>query len=252
MGESRNELLAWINELLQLNYTKIEQLGTGAAYCQILDSIYGNIQMPKVKFNAKADYEYVANFKVLQTGFDRNKLDKMIPVDRLVKCKMQDNLEFTQWIKRHWDMYFPGGHYDAVKRRKGELGAPASGGSGGSRAPARRGPSSVGGRAPSVASRSGRISAASGRASPADHNAALVQSLTQQLNELRVNVDGLEKERDFYFQKLRDIELLVQEVVNEDPESANNQVLKEIQNILYSTEEGFDAPEGEEGEEDVY
>ena len=40
MGESRSELLAWLNELLQINYTKVEQCGTGAAYCQILDSVY--------------------------------------------------------------------------------------------------------------------------------------------------------------------------------------------------------------------
>jgi len=38
---SRTDLLAWLNELLQLNYTKVEQCGTGGAYCQILDSIYG-------------------------------------------------------------------------------------------------------------------------------------------------------------------------------------------------------------------
>ena len=41
MGESRTELLAWLNDLLQVNYTKIEQCGTGGAYCQIMDSIYG-------------------------------------------------------------------------------------------------------------------------------------------------------------------------------------------------------------------
>lgn len=29
MGESRTELLAWVNDLLQLNYTKVEQTGTG-------------------------------------------------------------------------------------------------------------------------------------------------------------------------------------------------------------------------------
>jgi hypothetical protein len=40
MGESRSDLLLWLNELLQINYTKIEQCGTGAAYCQILDSVY--------------------------------------------------------------------------------------------------------------------------------------------------------------------------------------------------------------------
>lgn len=38
---SRTDLLAWLNELLQINYTKIEQCGTGGAYCQVLDSIYG-------------------------------------------------------------------------------------------------------------------------------------------------------------------------------------------------------------------
>lgn len=41
MGESRTELLAWLNDLLQVNYTKIEQCGSGGAYCQIMDSIYG-------------------------------------------------------------------------------------------------------------------------------------------------------------------------------------------------------------------
>lgn len=41
MGESRTELIAWLNDLLQLNYTKVEQCGTGAAYAQIMDSIYG-------------------------------------------------------------------------------------------------------------------------------------------------------------------------------------------------------------------
>ena len=41
MGESRTELIGWVNELLQLNYTKVEQCGTGGAYCQIMDSIYG-------------------------------------------------------------------------------------------------------------------------------------------------------------------------------------------------------------------
>ena len=41
MGESRTELIAWLNELLQVNYTKVEQCGTGAVYIQIMDSIYG-------------------------------------------------------------------------------------------------------------------------------------------------------------------------------------------------------------------
>lgn len=49
--------------------------------------------------------------------------------------------------------------------------------------------------------------------------------------ELKFTVDGLEKERDFYFGKLRSIEVLCQE-----NESDENTVLKKILDILYATE----------------
>lgn len=41
MTASRTDLLAWLNDLLQINYTKVEQCGSGAAYCQVIDSIFG-------------------------------------------------------------------------------------------------------------------------------------------------------------------------------------------------------------------
>lgn len=107
MGESRTELLQWVNDLLQINYTKIEQMGTGGAYCQIIDSIYGSscfnivcqdivtidllyapvshsflplsgdVPMGRVKLNAKHEYEYLANFKILQNLFKAHKIDKV-------------------------------------------------------------------------------------------------------------------------------------------------------------------------------
>lgn len=125
MGESRTELLSWVNDLLNINYTKVEQAGTGkrkkerrkkknwthlprrpahsllsphpysllgSAYCQIMDSIYGNVlrgreamdfgltsvslgdvAMNKVKFDTRQEYEFVTNFKVLQNTFDKHK-----------------------------------------------------------------------------------------------------------------------------------------------------------------------------------
>lgn len=56
------------------------------------------------------------------------------------------------------------------------------------------------------------------------------------LMELKLTVDGLEKERDFYFGKLRDIELICQE-----PESENHPILSKIMDILYATEVAFHA-----------
>ena len=48
----------------------------------------------------------------------------------------------------------------------------------------------------------------------------------------------MERERDFYFSKLRDIELLIQQAIEADPELEKDEegLVKQIQGILYSTE----------------
>jgi len=55
-----------------------------------------------------------------------------------------------------------------------------------------------------------------------------------QLQESKQTIDALEKERDFYFGKLRDIEVLCQE-----HESDGNPVLQQIMDILYATEVSY-------------
>ncbi|KAK3357765.1 calponin homology domain-containing protein [Lasiosphaeria hispida] len=240
MGESRQELVQWLNSLLQLNVTKVEQCGTGAALCQVYDSIFLDVPMSRVKFNVNTEYAYIQNFKVLQNCFTKHHIEKTIPVESLVKCKMQDNLDFLQWTKRFWDQYYPGGDYDAVGRRKG--GALPPGGS----APAARAPAAAaagarrpGGTTPTTVGPRAGVKAGGGAASVA---------LVQENTTLKETVVGLERERDFYFSKLRDIELLVQQAVDEDPELEKQEdgLIKQIQTILYSTEEGFEIPEGEQ------
>ena len=63
-GESRTELLAWLNDLLQLSITKVEQAGTGSAYCQVIDSIYRDVPLSRCKFNAKSVL-FSINFYIL-------------------------------------------------------------------------------------------------------------------------------------------------------------------------------------------
>ncbi|RAO64418.1 uncharacterized protein BHQ10_000430 [Talaromyces amestolkiae] len=244
MSESRQELLAWLNNLLQLNITKVEQCGTGAAFCQIFDSIFMDVTMNRVKFNVNTEYAYLSNFKVLQNTFKRHSIDRPVPVESLVKCRMQDNLEFLQWAKKFWDQHYPGGDYDAVARRK------ASGGPATSAAPitaART--SSAGARRGTTPTGAGvRPRVAGAGAGPG------VAALNQEIAAQKEAIAGLEKERDFYFAKLRDIELLLQTAVEADPELEKDEdsLVKHIQGILYSTEEGFEIPaETEEGQEEL-
>ncbi|KAI4227443.1 MAG: hypothetical protein L6R36_002402 [Xanthoria steineri] len=202
--------------------------------------------MSRVKFNVNTEYAYLQNFKILQNCFAKHQIDRLVPVESLIKCKMQDNLEFLQWSKRFWDQYFPGGEYDAVARRKGAGAPPAaaaapapapvtSARTSGAGAAARRGTTPTTAAAPvrSV----GGISAGGG-------GAAAAAALKQELNTMKETVAGLERERDFYFSKLRDIELLLQQACDENPEleKEENGLIKQVQTILYSTEEGFEIP----------
>jgi RP/EB family microtubule-associated protein len=63
-------------------------------------------------------------------------------------------------------------------------------------------------------------------------------ALQNENSQLKETVAGLERERDFYFSKLRDIELLVQNAIELDPEIEKDEdgMVKHIQAILYSTE----------------
>ncbi|AEO69040.1 264ee372-139d-478e-bc06-9d35251f4d44 [Thermothielavioides terrestris] len=235
MGESRQELVQWLNSLLQLNITKVEQCGTGAAFCQVYDSIFLDVPMSRVKFNVNTEYAYIQNFKILQNTFTKHQIDRSIPVEALVKCKMQDNLEFLQWTKRFWDQHYPGGEYDAVGRRKGSALPPSR--------PTPRAPSGAarrpGGTTPTMGVSRAPVKPAGGAATAA---------LQQENNTLKEMVVGLERERDFYFGKLRDIELLIQQLIEEDPELEKQEdgLVVQIQNILSATEEGFEIPEPEQ------
>jgi len=156
---------------------------------------------------------------------------------------MQDNLEFLQWTKRFWDQYYPGGEYDAVGRRKGAALPPSTG-------PAPRSSSSAasrrpaGGSTPTTGPRLGVNRSAGAGAASASAVAAAKAQLEQENATLKETVVGLERERDFYFSKLRDIELLIQQAIEEDPELEKQEdgLVKQIQTILYSTEEGFEIP----------
>lgn len=58
------------------------------------------------------------------------------------------------------------------------------------------------------------------------------------IEEMRGEMDGLEKERDFYFEKLRDIEVLMQEL---EDKGQGTELSAAVFKILYATVDGFEA-----------
>jgi len=96
-------------------------MGSGAVYCQILDFMYPDkVPMQKVNFKAKTEYDFIQNFKILQQSFQKLNIKRHIEVEKLIKCRYQDNLEFIQWMKRFSDCNSNSNkEYDGASRRKG-------------------------------------------------------------------------------------------------------------------------------------
>ncbi|CAN6585182.1 unnamed protein product [Malus baccata var. baccata] len=217
----RNEILTWINNGLQLNLSRIEEAASGAVQCQMMDMTYpGVVPMHKVNFDAKTEYDMIQNYKVLQEVFNKLKIAKHLEVNRLVKGRPLDNLEFLQWLKRYCDSVNGGimnENYNPVERRskggkdrhpKGAQKISKSLQSSNLHNP---GSGDTVGLNKTSGPKQGRPYAAAGGA-----NSSEVQALSKEITDLKLSVDLLEKERDFYFAKLRDIEILCQTSELED------------------------------------
>eukprot|EP00826_Nyctotherus_ovalis_P015830 TRINITY_DN14533_c0_g1_i6.p2 TRINITY_DN14533_c0_g1~~TRINITY_DN14533_c0_g1_i6.p2 ORF type:complete len:248 (+),score=93.88 TRINITY_DN14533_c0_g1_i6:1105-1848(+) len=215
---SRTEILSWVNTLLKLDLTKIEQTCTGAVACQIMDVISpGCIAMKKVNWEANKEYEYIANYKLLQQAFLKLGLKKEIEVEKLIKGKYQDNLEFMQWLKRYYDIRSNGtASYNPVTRRKS------------SAAPVQRRPKTVA----KSAKENKAVLKTGGEKESAKKEASREEELGRQVEVLSASNKTLQKERDFYFSKLRDLEILMHFYEKEKIPLVEN-----IEKILYATED---------------
>merc|ERR1712037_1083180 len=200
----------------------------------------GSIRLKMVKYNAKHEHEFVNNFKSLQNAFKKMGVDKVISVERLVKGRFQDNFEFVQWFKKFFDANYQGEPYDPVSARANAGVAPAA-------------------RVPAAPRTPASSRPAAGGGGDSKRLQAQVDDLNNQLATMKDSLESLEKERDFYFEKLRDIELMCNNVCGEeatvevDPESETYKVTKKILDVLYATADGFEVPEeGAEEEQDEY
>ncbi|XP_033644589.1 microtubule-associated protein RP/EB family member 1-like isoform X1 [Asterias rubens] len=256
---SRNVMLQWVNTSIVLNYSKIEELCTGAAYAQFLDLLFpdANISLKKISFTAKLEHQYIANWKIVQSSFKKIGIDKIIPVDKLIKGRFQDNFEFVQWFKKFFDANYGGQEYDAVAARHGQA---TTGGPGGvaHKKVATKTPSAEASpmkctkqlpvKEPRTTVKAAAVAKPAAGAATRNNNQKSnrenmeVAELKLKAKEAEIAIESLEKERDFYFEKLRNIEVICQEGENEEIPG-----VKRILEILYATEDGFETPDADEG-----
>ncbi|CAF1921554.1 hypothetical protein BRARA_B03819 [Brassica rapa] len=231
----RNEILGWINDRLHLNLSRIEEAASGAVQCQMMDMTFpGVVPMHKVNFDAKNEYEMIQNYKVMQEVFTKLKITKPLEVNKLVKGRPLDNLEFLQWLKRFCDSINGGimnENYNPVERRS--RGGKEKSVKGSSKVSKSMQTNNMHQPPPVTTSNKtfGPKQAKSHAVGGGSNSSAEVQALSKELEDLKVSVDLLEKERDFYFSKLRDVEILCQ-----TPELDDLPIVVAVKKILYAAD----------------
>lgn len=181
-----------------------------------------------------------------------------------------------QWMKHFFDTNYGGQPYNAKERRdeakaqykKGHkhagtgLKRPVAAPEATEVSPARAAVSKPAARAAPaaakpVAAAKPRAAAAAKPAAKSSASSADAAALTDQLSKLTLTIEGLEKERNFYFGKLREIEILSQddEETPVDPE-ANPDLTdfkKKVLAVLYATDENaeFQVPDEPLPEDEV-
>jgi RP/EB family microtubule-associated protein len=226
----------------------------------------------------------------LQSAFNKNKIQRHIDVDKLIRAKYQDNLEFCQWLKAFFDQAGTiRDNYDAAAiRARGKGGkkyneflektaskhgskplpaarnrtttraapvpsprnnprpAPTT-----TRATARHVPvkttaarttkAPVKPKVPLRSTENKNIPSNAAKVQKAQADAELMKknaAMSQKVEELETSMAEIEKERDFYFGKLRNVELMLQ--VNQDNNFEGTDletVVGSIFKVLYATAE---------------
>ena len=216
---SRSDLLQWVNQLCRSNIVKVEELATGAIFCQIFNEyLPGKIQMSKVNWNAKYDYEYIANFKLLQQGFTKCSIPKTLEIEKLVRGKCQDNLEMLQWMKKHFENSY------VLREKRGPTPTPRL-----NVLSERNSVEKIRAKARSSMEKIRKTDKIPVEKLPLSAKPVRSPEKSQSIDTSKIAIDTLKKERDFYFEKLREIELQVQEYPDKDCD-----LIKRIQKILYS------------------
>ena len=260
----RDELLSWINSIVGVGYKHIEDCANGAAFCQVIDALHPDtINLGKVKFDATLENDIVNNYKILQEGFYANQIQKNLNISEFINKKVNATLEMLQWLYQYAHMLLSSISYNPFERRKlfgvkepkmtrissysveqlnysppkykQEIAKPETSYSPPVQREIRRKIPPKHLSPPKQLNASLSSSSSLSAANPDSERK--IRHLEKKVKKLQYELDATSKERDFYWKRLRQIEIYC---------TTNDSIpAQEILEILYQTdsENGFVTPE---------
>ena len=189
--QSYEELINWINNLLKTNIVSIQQACNGAIACQILDASHpGNVPLHRLKLEVTQFQHLVSNYRVLQHAFIKQKIARKFNAETLIRSGPQENLEFLQWMRQYYI-----GHantavsYDPIERRKNPIATNAQSSKENSKKIVKK--------------------TFDNKENTMDEGNKVIICI-KEITDLKNANAVLQREKDYYLNKLRDMEILLQ------------------------------------------
>lgn len=202
---SRHFLLKWLNSV-EVPIQKIEDIGKGVALCTLMKKL--DQEFPAFKKEPWNENDYMYNLKLVQLFLSRKGVKMYFPIEKMVKLKMQDNLEVIQNI------------YKFVMKENPSLGL---------------GECSAGIKP--VRSEASEMQFSSSDEERSHSNRQGLEKMKMEIKEKQNNIEKLKEciavlqnERDFYFKKLLEIERILKETEDEEDKS---EVKEKLFKVMY-------------------
>ncbi|EDW71243.1 uncharacterized protein Dvir_GJ16253 [Drosophila virilis] len=111
--------ISWINDALQAEVKELQELCTGAIYCQLmhLGLFPKDVPIAKVHFCCDLQREFETNYRIPRNSFTNLDLNIEIPVRKLQYGR--GHYEFVNWFHKFYRVNSNDEPYDALQVRRG-------------------------------------------------------------------------------------------------------------------------------------
>ncbi|GAB1599771.1 uncharacterized protein LOC128247397 [Argonauta hians] len=115
---SKEDLIIWFRRAISPKFNAIEDLWSGTDLCLGMKILFQNsVDLRNIKIDRLTENDRRHNFSYLQIIFEKNGVEKEIPVEEIVKGNFKSCYQFGQWFRSFFLENYGGQPYDANKIR---------------------------------------------------------------------------------------------------------------------------------------
>lgn len=120
-GDTDNDLVKWINDTIETNFSTLKDANGGGAAAQIVDIMYpcafSVAEWKGIDWLPTASFQIINNFAVLQKVLHRLNIKKKINLKPLGWQRMMETRVFYQWLKKFYISRHPHYHHERTCQR---------------------------------------------------------------------------------------------------------------------------------------